>query len=95
MELLFFYLPFLIVIPLLLIAGILFVVVPGGFIIVFIGAYYALAAISQLAAVAVGRALLAARARRARARAAYSLRRRDEAAASAQRLGRVAHETGR
>ena len=37
----FAYLPFLLFIPILLVLGILFVIVPGGFIIVLAGAYYA------------------------------------------------------
>ena len=53
MALLFFYLPFLVVIPFLFIAGIFLFVIPGGFIVLFIGAYSVVVAIAQLVAVAV------------------------------------------
>ena len=97
MALLFFYLPFLIVIPFLLIAGIFLVVVPGGDIILFIGAYSTAVGIAQLGALAEGDALRGARARRARsarADAAYALLQRNEVAADPQRLGAVLHQAG-
>jgi hypothetical protein len=52
MSLSFAYWPFLIFLPLLLVVGIIFVVVPGGFIIVLAGAYYASAGVLGLVGLA-------------------------------------------
>jgi hypothetical protein len=96
-ALLFFYLPILVVLPFLFIAGIFFFVVPGGFIVLFVGAYAVVIAIAQFAAAAVGRALLVARARRARsapAGAAYTLVPREAVHAEPQRLGVAMHQAG-
>jgi hypothetical protein len=69
----FAYLPFLLFIPILLVLGILFVIVPGGFIIVLAGAYYASLEVLGLLGLAAGRRRRAVRANRRRANASYAL----------------------
>ena len=69
----FAYLPFLLFIPILLILGIVFVIVPGGFIIVLAGAYYASLEVLGLLGLAAGRRRRAARANRRRANATLAL----------------------
>ena len=69
----FAYLPFLLFIPILLILGIVFVIVPGGFIIVLAGAYYASLEVLGLLGLAAGRRRRAARANRRRANATLTL----------------------
>ena len=63
----FAYFPFLLFIPILLVLGILFVIVPGGFIIVLAGAYYASLEVLGLLGLAAGRKRRAVRANRRRA----------------------------
>jgi hypothetical protein len=69
----FAYLPFLLFIPILLVLGIVFVIVPGGFIIVLAGAYYASLEVLALLGLAAGRRRRAVRANRRRAQASLAL----------------------
>jgi hypothetical protein len=69
----FAYLPFLLFIPILLVLGILFVIVPGGFIIVLAGAYYASLEVLGLLGLAAGRRRRAVRANRRRAQGSHAL----------------------
>jgi hypothetical protein len=69
----FAYLPFLVFMPILLVVGIFFVIVPGGFIIVLAGAYYASLEVLALLGLAAGRRRRAVRANRRRAQARLAL----------------------
>lgn len=69
----FAYLPFLLFIPILLVLGILFVIVPGGFIIVLAGAYYASLEVLGLLGLAARRRRRAVRANRRRAQGSLAL----------------------
>jgi hypothetical protein len=69
----FAYLPFLLFIPILLVLGIFFVIVPGGFIIVLARAYYASLEVLGLHGLAAGRRRSAIRANRRRAKASLAL----------------------
>jgi hypothetical protein len=69
----FAYLPFLLFIPILLVLGIFFVIVPGGFIIVLAGAYYASLEVLGLLGLAARRRRRAVRANRRRAQGGLAL----------------------
>jgi hypothetical protein len=89
------YSPVLLCLPILVVVGIVFVVVPGGFIIVLGGLYWASAEFIGLAGLAASRRRRAARSRRRRARPAsvlapQAMRRRFEPAAAAPGASTVA-----
>jgi hypothetical protein len=69
----FAYFPFLLFIPILLVLGIFFVIVPGGFIIVLAGAYYASLEVLGLLGLAARGRRRAVRANRRRANASLAL----------------------
>lgn len=69
----FAYFPFLLFIPILLVLGIIFVIVPGGFIIVLVGAYYASLEVLGLLGLAARRRRRAVRANRRRAQGSLAL----------------------
>jgi hypothetical protein len=69
----FAYFPFLLFIPILLVLGIFFVIVPGGFIIVLAGAYYASLEVLGLLGLAARRRRRAVRANRRRAQGSLAL----------------------
>jgi hypothetical protein len=69
----FAYFPFLLFLPILLVLGIFFVIVPGGFIIVLAGAYYASMEVLGLLGLAARKRRRAVRANRRPARGSFTL----------------------